>query len=59
MNEQSGSTSRLQRRLAQANGPALTTLRRRRRIARGLAAMAGVAGFFTLYVLSWVVVLDM
>jgi hypothetical protein len=59
VNEQPASTSRLQRRLARANGPALTTLRRRRRIAQGLAAIAGVTGFFTLYVLSWLVVLDM
>lgn len=50
----------LRRRLQRASGPdQVAILRRRRRIAKGLACLSAAAGFFGLYVLSWIVVLDL
>jgi hypothetical protein len=49
----------LRRRLQRAPGPdRLATLSRRRRIAKGVACVTAAAGFFSLYVLSWIVVLE-
>lgn len=49
----------LRRRVQRARGPAEVTLRRRRRVAMSLACVTGAAGFFALYVLSWVLVLEL
>ncbi|MDZ7671003.1 MAG: hypothetical protein U5Q16_16855 [Gammaproteobacteria bacterium] len=54
-----GRHSFLRRRVLRAKGPADVSLRRRRRVAASLACITGAAGFFALYVLSWVVVLDL
>jgi hypothetical protein len=49
----------LRRRLARAHPSEVVALRRRRRVARCLACLAGAAAFFALYVASWVLVLDL
>jgi hypothetical protein len=49
----------LQRRLDLALPDAVHRLRQRRRVATCLACVAGAIAFFGLYVLSWVLVLDL
>lgn len=49
----------LRRRVQRARGPAEVTLRRRRRVAMSLACVTGAVGFFALYVLSWMLVLEL
>lgn len=49
----------LRRRVQRAPGPADVSLRRHRRVAMSLACITGAAGFFGLYVLSWMLVLDL
>lgn len=54
-----GYSTFLRRRVQRAQGGGDVSLRRRRRVAMSLACITGAAGFFALYVLSWVVVLDL